>query len=319
MASGAGRAGATRTDARLRRLLVMLPWLAERGTVSTAAMAAHFGVTVDRLVRDLEQAAMCGLPPFVDELIDLVVDEDEVSMGVPRLFTRPLRLTAPEGFALVAAARAALALPGADPAGALARAIAKVEAVVGTDGVEVDLGVPELVRDLTGAVDAGTVLRLRYWAESTGEASEREVEPQKVFSRQGHWYLLAHDRRSGEQRIFRVDRIDDAAPTGESFEPVGDVPVPDWFGGAAVERVRLRLAPAASWVAEHHPVVEVREVDRGPWGRDGGGIDVVLAVVSERWLGRLLVRLGDDGELVEPERWRDLGARTAQQVLARYR
>ena len=55
---------------------------------------------------------MCGLPPFVDEMIDVFIDEDVVFVGVPRLFTRPLRLTAPEGFALVAAGRAAMQLPG---------------------------------------------------------------------------------------------------------------------------------------------------------------------------------------------------------------
>ena len=59
---------------------------------------------------------MCGLPPFVDEMIDVFIDDDTVYVGVPRLFTRPLRLTAPEGFALVAAGRAAMQLPGADPA-----------------------------------------------------------------------------------------------------------------------------------------------------------------------------------------------------------
>lgn len=312
--TGSGR----RADERLRRLLVMLPWLAERGTVATAEMAEHFGVTVEQLVRDLELAAMCGLPPFLDELIDLVVDDDEVSMGVPRLFTRPLRLTAPEGFALVAAARAALALPGSDAEGPLARAIGKLEAVVGSGTVDVDLGVPELVADLTSAADEGRVVLLDYWAESTGRPSRREVEPWKLFNSQGHWYLLAHDRQSGEQRIFRVDRIDDAALTGERFEPTRDAVVPSWFDGASTVRATVRLAPGAQWVAEHHPVIEVRPAPVGPFGAPGGGVDVVLPVVSERWLGRLLVRLGEDAELLEPDGWRDLAARTARTVLARY-
>ena len=47
---------------------------------------------------------MCGLPPFVDEMIDVFVDDGMVFVGVPRLFTRPLRLTAPEGFAVVVGA-----------------------------------------------------------------------------------------------------------------------------------------------------------------------------------------------------------------------
>ena len=130
--AGARRAGRRRSDAmspaprrseraaeaRLRRLLVMLPWLMERGEVPLAEVAATFRMTPDEVAADLELAAMCGLPPFVDELIDVFIDDDVVVVGVPRLFTRPLRLTAPEGFALVAAGRAAMQLPGADPASA---------------------------------------------------------------------------------------------------------------------------------------------------------------------------------------------------------
>ena len=107
---------------RLKRLLVMLPWLMERGEVPIAEMAAHFSISEDEAVADLELASVCGLPPFVDEMIDVFIDEGVVYTGIPRVFTKPLRLTAPEGFALLTAGRAAMALPGAEPAGPLGRA-----------------------------------------------------------------------------------------------------------------------------------------------------------------------------------------------------
>ena len=120
------RRGPRRSGERLRRLLVMLPWLMERGEVPVAEMAARFELTEAELVGDLELAALCGLPPFIDEMIDVFIDEGVVFAGVPRLFTRPLRLTAPEGFALLSSGRAAMQLPGADPDGALARALDKL-------------------------------------------------------------------------------------------------------------------------------------------------------------------------------------------------
>ena len=54
----------------------MLPWLMERGQASLAEMAERFQISEAELVRDLEQAAMCGLPPFLDEVIDLYIDDD---------------------------------------------------------------------------------------------------------------------------------------------------------------------------------------------------------------------------------------------------
>jgi len=45
---------------------------------------------------------------------------------------------------------------------------------------------------------------------------------------------------------------------------------------------------------------------------------VTMAVTSEHWLGRLLLRAGTDAHVVEPAKWTDLAARTARSVLARY-
>ena len=116
------RSGPRSAEDRLARLLVMLPWLMEQeGAVPLADVAARYEMTESQVQKDLELVAMCGLPPFVDEMIDVFIDDGMVFVGVPRLFTRPLRLTAPEGFSLLAAARAAMELPGADAEGAAAR------------------------------------------------------------------------------------------------------------------------------------------------------------------------------------------------------
>ena len=58
-------------------------------------------------------------------------------------FTRPLRLTAAEGFALLAAGRALLAVPGSDEHGPLATALDKLEAALGVSEVVVDFAAPE--------------------------------------------------------------------------------------------------------------------------------------------------------------------------------
>ena len=64
----------------------------------------------------------------------------------------------------------------------------------------------------------------------------------------------------------------------------------------------LRLSPAARWVVERYPVDDVVE-------RRGGGVDATFPVASERWLERLLVRLGPEAEVRSPAEWRALGRR----------
>lgn len=305
------RRGPRPTAERLRRLLVMLPWLMERGEVPVAEMAERFGLTEAQLVSDIELVSMCGLPPYLDELIDVWIDDGVVSTGIPRVFTKPLRLTAPEGFALLAAARVALQLPGAEPDGALARALEKLAAALG-DVVVVDQPQPPATADITDAAERGARLRVTYWSATADGASERVITPRRVFLDRGRWYVIADDHRSGQERTFRVDRIEQWAPTGEVDPPrVVAAPTADeWFLDDDLRTARLELPAAAGWVVERYPVRTVEQ--------RGERLVVELAVTDERWLRELLLRLGSGATVLAPDEWRHLGAEAAAGLLARY-
>ncbi len=134
-----------------------------------------------------------------------------------------------------------------------------------------------------------------------------------MFTTRGRWYVVADDSVAGPARTFRVDRIESATATGERFTH-RDVPIErgDFFGDADTVDVTLLLPASAAWVAETYPVQEVTEE---PDGRRR----VRLAVASERWLERLLVRAGAGAEVVAPAAWAGLGRDAAARLLARYR
>jgi proteasome accessory factor C len=305
-------------EERLRRLLVMLPWLMERGQVTVAEAGARFDLTEAEVVGDLELAAMCGLPPFVDELIDVFIDEGLIFVGVPRLFTRPLRLNAVEAFELLTAGRAAMELPGGDPEGPLARGLAKLATALGEDdtsGVRIELDRPPLADRLADAAQQHAELAISYAAAGRDEVSRRKIVPRQVFADRGEWYVSADDDRSGEIRTFRIDRIHDIESTGRVVPP-GDAVLPTpgaWFADASVTRAVIRIAPAGRWLVERFPVDDVSEPDQGGW------TTVRLPVASEQWLVTTMLRLGPDAELVEPAEWRATVSDAAGSVLDRYR
>lgn len=312
------RRGPRGAEERLRRLLVMLPWLMERGEVSVAETAARFGLSDAEVVRELELAAVCGLPPFVDELIDVFIDDGMIWVGVPRLFTRPLRLNSVEAWELLAAGRAAMELPGADPDGPLGRGLAKLAAALGEDdtaGVRIDLDRPEHTDAVADAVHDDAELRITYRSASSDEVTERVIAPRQVFTDRGEWYVSADDERSGEQRTFRIDRIESVERTGRTTEPSDrELPRPgDWFADGSVRRATVRLAPGARWLLERNPVDEVSEPDAEGW------VTARLPVASDGWWERTLLRLGADAEVVDPADDSDLAARVAARVLERYR
>ena len=219
--------GPRNAEDRLRRLLVMLPWLMETGEVPLAEVARRYEMTEAQVQDDLELVAMCGLPPFIDEMIDVFVDDGVVFVGVPRLFTRPLRLTAPEAFSLLASARTAMQLPGADRDGALGRGLAKLAAVLAdagiattndddTAGVVVDLARPDLTDVLAESAATGSELAITYFSPARAEMSSRAIVPRDVYTDGGNWYVVADDDRSHlasnvpcrPDRVGRSDRPD---------------------------------------------------------------------------------------------------------------
>jgi proteasome accessory factor C len=308
-----GRRGPKPTSERVKRLLVMLPWLMEQGVVPLRDVAARFGLTEAEAVRDIELAAMCGLPPYQDELVDVFIDDDMVVTGIPRLFTRPLRLTAPEGFAILAAAGAALELPGADLGGPLARALDKLSKVLGPSPVVVDAPAPPFADDLVAAATAGARVRMQYTKAFSDETEERYITPRRVFFDRGNWYVLADDHERGEERHFRIDRVASMALTGETDTlrevqaPAGD----DWFADAGLPTVTLDLAPGGAWVVERYPVVSSEATE--------GRHRVVLSVAHEAWLAELLLRLGPDATVVAPLEWASLGRDAAATLRSVYK
>ena len=309
----------------MARLLSVIPWVASQDGASVDEISRRFEYPRDQLLRDLDEVLFfVGVHPFTpDTLIDVEISDERVHIRYADWFSKPLRLSADDAARLTTAGRTVLAInPDADEAeaGPLLRALAKLDLTLGDSAgqsVEVRLGdAPEATLDvLRAAAEEGRQVELDYYTYGRDELTHRAVDPARVFSDQGHWYMSGWCYRADDERVFRVDRIRHVTITDRkveadlprdvttSFTPSGDDP-----------RVALRLSPGAAWVASHYPVESRTD-------NDDGTIDVSLAVTAEPWLARLLVRLGPDVTVLDrsAEIPADLAKTTALRILERYR
>ncbi|MEY2592037.1 MAG: proteasome accessory factor, partial [Acidimicrobiaceae bacterium] len=134
----------TSADERLRRLLALVPWVVAHDGPTITEVCQRFGLSESELIAELDLVWCCGVHPFTpDSLMEVTVEDGRVWIRYADWFDRPLRLTPEEGLALVAAGAALLAVPGAEPDGALARGLRKLADVLGIDpdgAIEVTLG-----------------------------------------------------------------------------------------------------------------------------------------------------------------------------------
>jgi proteasome accessory factor C len=295
----------------------MVPWIADREDPTISEIAGAFGVSEETVLSDLELLPFCGLPPYTpDRLIEAtILDDGSVSIRFAEYLSRPLRLTPAEGFALLTAGRALLAVPGSDPKGPLATALEKLETALGAREVmEVDLGEGGHIDAIREAADRRERIEIDYYSFGRDAMTSRTVDPYRLVTLEGAWYLAAYCHQAQDDRLFRVDRVRTVRSTGEAFEPrppaAGDTDTP--FSPAPEHaRVTLTLPASAAWVPEAYPTESVEHLK-------GGRLRVVLVVAARPWLERLLLRVGPEAKVIAPRAWKDLGAQAARRVLARY-
>jgi proteasome accessory factor C len=288
---------------RLSRLLAIVPWIVAQDGPTVADICERFGVSERDLIADLNLLFMCGVYPYTpDTLIEVDIDDGRVWVRFADWFKRPLRLTPPEGLALMAAARAILGVPQPgqderDERGALATALAKLEMVLGAGGeealdVELGLASAEVLQTFQLSCSQQRKVLVDYYSFGRDVTGERVVQPWRLFSSGGHWYLLAWCERVADKRLFRVDRVRSAVALDEQFDPPPNLgPVAVYEGRPDDPLVVLDLAPGANWIAEQYP-------NEGVLDLGDGNLRVRLRASSAAWLERLLLRAGPDATVV---------------------
>lgn len=317
-----GRRAPTKASERLRRLLVVVPYIVQHPGARIAELTSTFDVDEHELLEDLERLFLSGLPPYgPGDLIGVDIQDGRVWIQMADYFARPLRMTKPEARALILQGTTVAGTPGAEGSEPLASALAKLRAGLGEDmaklaeHVEVaDGGRPlETIGTLRAAVRDRQRVRIEYYAASTAQITTRQIDPEEVFLAIGNWYVTAWDHRSDQERLFRADRIRSIEPTGERFRPRGlqGAGRPLYTPTPADVPIRLRVGPEGRWIAEYYEVDEVVELPNG-------AVEMVFPASRLEWVARLVLRLGPDVTIVEPRALKDRVREVASLTRKRY-
>ena len=318
----AERAKAAPAGERLRLLLLVVPYAIAHPGTSIEELADMFGADPRELEQDIAVLGMTGLPPYGGgDNIDAWVDDGQVFVSMTQVLKRPLAMTRPEGLALYLRATEVLAALPEGEAAALRTARDKIALALGratADDLRSSVEIaatpePTAVPTVRAAIADHRAIEIRYYAASSGETTDRRIEPEAVFTANGQWYVVAWDRLREEERIFRADRILSVAPTDEGFTPRGleGAGRPLYVGGEDDVEVRLLLHAGARWVADYY-ATSVR-VERGE------DLEIGFPAGRLEWVERLLLRLGGDASVVAPEALRERARTLAEATLAGYR
>jgi predicted DNA-binding transcriptional regulator YafY len=182
------------------------------------------------------------------------------------------------------------------------------------EGPVVDAGV---LTTLAQACRDDEPLRFDYTAaprnERSSETTHRWVEPHRLVSLGRRWYLVAYDRDRQDWRSFRVDRVSNAALTGQRFRP-RDLPAEDalTFVQAGFKQMPQKYVVRVRFEAP----AQVLEDFVGRWAEvePAGEEACVITMNTDTldWPMMVLANIDAGFRIEQPAELADLAARAAQ-------
>lgn len=297
--------------AQLRRVLHLIPRLADGEEHPLADVAAAAGVEPDQVLRDLASISERFDTPggFVDG-VSILVEDDTVCVTA-REFHRPMRLTMSElcalelGLVMLRRERTPAEQAPIDRAlERLRRAISQVpsnERYEGTRWADLtDAGAAEHLSTMRAAIAGRRKLELRYRAGSATETRARIVAPHSLVFAEHMWYLVA-SADDDALRFFRLDRVESVQALAEGFERDAAAALRVLEAGRAftsdtARRMTVRYSPRiARWVAEREGT---------PLAADGS-LTLEHPVADDAWAVRHVLQYGPDAEIVAPPELRE--------------
>lgn len=346
-------------DQQVALLLAIVPWAFATGQerIPLADLSREFGVSVDALYDLLYRAmawevrdpatgsfAQTGFAVMTQEdyaeptssshfFTDLSGPGDGTNVylmpDASSVIAEPLKLSGIEVLSTLMVGHLALELVGIDQDGALASAVAKLDAAFGNRlRFSAALQSTTWQAELQDAIDRQQVLEVLYWESSSDTEVTLTVEPLVLHKRWGYWYVVVRSRDAagdvtGEAtrvRPLRLERIEELREVGEEFTETvqaGDVEraFSDWRGGAAVT---LRYPKSQAWRIEKYPAaaMEVTDGDTEPT------VTATYHLRSPLIFARMIALLARPDAVVDahelPAEFLAAPPELARQMLARY-
>jgi predicted DNA-binding transcriptional regulator YafY len=248
--------------------------------------------------RDKETLREMGVP-VVTEVVD-PADPNTVGYRIPKdaYYLSDPGLEGDELAALHLAA-SAVHLEGADGMGALWKLGGEVAEEGPAPAVAAVPGATHLPA-LFAAISERRRVAFRY------RGRDRDVEPHRLSFRNGHWYLAGLERTVGDDRSFRLDRIESEPRLGAeaaAFPPAraaAGAAQPWETGTDAPLSARLLVdADQAPWAIGHLGMAAVEE------RRDDGAVVLGVAVANRDAFRSFVLGFLDHAEVLGPPELRD--------------
>lgn len=308
-------------DARLGRLLHILPTASRPEGESLTELAAALDTTREQILEDLEAVTARAYyhPGGWPDDVSIFVESDRVRVYHASGLERPARLSRRETLCLALALRGTTAASyvGDDDRrrALLRRAETYLAAPLADERDPLPVEAPDQAPDPAGVRE--TLLAaardrhpcaILYAKAGADDLDARVIHPYALVYADGGWYVVGYCAVKKGTRVFRVDRVLEAAETDGTFDVPAEFDPADWISEGHVYRgkrdvdVLVRYSPRiARWVRERAALGMT-----GWEEEEDGSLIIHHHVADPHWVVGHALQYGAEAEILGPENVRAL-------------
>lgn len=319
------------SENQLNRMLQLVPFLVHNQGLPIQEVADRFGITRKELLEDLKILICSGRPEgYPDDLFDIDWENEHVYIREHLELNRPVRFSVDEACALLTGLATLGGLPAQagmsedEQSGALESVTLKLTGAAGEAGrlAAAVAGPPVTPADagafdtITGAIQAGSQLRLRYLSPQRDSISERDVDPLRLYSLDNTWYFEAYCHSKAGLRNFRLDRVEEIAPNGRVVSGAGNaedgVPVKLYTPNDDDVVVVLQLTRQGAGLADDYYAERTAVLP-------DGGMLAEIRFGNADWLPMFVAQHGGAARILQPAELADASAEWLAAALGQYK
>ncbi|MGZ4662112.1 MAG: helix-turn-helix transcriptional regulator, partial [Arthrobacter sp.] len=175
-----------------------------------------------------------------------------------------------------------------------------------------DSGTLETARN---AIRTGAQLRLSYLSPQRDAVTERDIDPQRLYSLDSTWYLEAYCHSAHGLRNFRLDRVQEVRPNGRPAAthgpPAGGVPAKLFTANDDDTTVTVQLTRQGRGLAEDYYAERTAELP-------DGGLVAEIRFGNTAWLPMFVAQQGGMVRILAPNGLADAAREWLSASLDRY-
>jgi predicted DNA-binding transcriptional regulator YafY len=297
---------------QINRLFEIVYILLNKKTTTAKDLSEHFEVSARTIYRDIETLSAAGIPVFMSKgkgggisLLDNFVLNKSI-------------LSDNEQKEILVALQSLNAIKNPDVDNVISK-LGMLFNKADYNWIDVDFsywgsGDKEKFSLLKTAVVNKKITMFEYFS-STGEKTDRTVEPLQLWFKDKTWYLKGYCLTKQAYRIFKLTRMKNVTVTEKTFERELPQEILDDTvrGNIKMVEVKLHLKPCVAYRVydefdENNIVIN-----------EDGSFDVTATYADDDWVPGYILSFGSSAEVIEPKHIRDIAIRKLEEALSVYK